>query len=570
MIHKLPYTKAGQKLIELLGERIVVMDGAMGTMVQKEKLVEKDFRGDLFTDHGCDLQGNNDLLSLTRPDIIKKIHLEYLAAGSDIIETNTFSGTRVAQEDYELAHKVRDINVESAKLAKEACAEFMAKNPDRTCLVAGALGPTNKTTSMSPDVNRPEYRAMTFDELEEQYYEQIDALVEGGVDIILPETSFDTLNIKAAIHAYLRFHEGRSERIPLMLSVTITDASGRTLSGQTVEAFWNSVRHANPLSVGINCALGASEMRPYVAELSSVADCYVSCYPNAGLPNPLSETGYDETPQMTGELLQEFAYAGLVNIVGGCCGTTPDHIASIHKKVQDITIRELFDDDHSTKLSGLEPLNIEEKEHPFIMVGERTNVTGSPRFAKLIKAGDFDTALEVARQQVDNGANILDVNFDEGLLESEECMTKFLNLVASEPDIAKIPIMVDSSKWSVLEAGLKCIQGKAVVNSISLKEGEETFIEQAKIINRYGAAMVVMAFDEHGQAVEKDHKIQICKRAYDILTEKAGIAPHDIIFDPNILTVATGMEEHNNYAIDFIEAVREIKKLCPGALTSGG
>jgi len=570
MLKQLPYTQKGQDLVTILNERIVIMDGAMGTMIQREKLQEKDFRGEMFKDHPGSIQGNNDILSLTRPDIIKKIHLEYLSAGSDIIETNTFSGTRVAQEDYSLQDYAQKINFESAKIAKEACVEFEKKNPNRKCFVAGALGPTNKTTSMSPDVNRPEFRAMVFDELEQQYFEQIEALIQGGADIILPETSFDTLNIKAAIHAYLRFHENKSERIPLMLSATITDASGRTLSGQTIGAFWHSVRHASPLSVGVNCALGALEMRPHIAELSSIADCYVSCYPNAGLPNPLSDTGYDETPQMTGELLQEFASSGLVNIVGGCCGTTPDHINSIKNHVEDIHTREVVQDDRSTKLSGLEPLTIEEKDHPFIMVGERTNVTGSPRFAKLIKAEDYDTALSVARQQVENGANVIDINFDEGLLDSEACMTKFLNLVASEPDISKIPIMIDSSKWSVLEAGLKCIQGKAIVNSISLKEGEDVFLSQAKTISQYGAAMVVMAFDETGQAVTKQHKVDICKRAYDLLTQKAGIDPYDIIFDPNILTVATGMEEHNNYAVDFIEAIKEIKQLCPGALTSGG
>lgn len=562
-----------QKLEKLLQERIVFLDGAMGTMIQRYKLEEQDFKGELFKDHPSELKGNNDLVSLTRPEIIQDIHRQYLEAGSDIVGTNTFSGTRIAQADYGLESYVNQINEESAKLARQACDEFMRENPGRTCFVAGALGPTNRTASISPDVNNPAFRAVSFDELVENYYEQIEGLVKGGVDLLLPETTFDTLNLKAALFAIQKFNEGRTAPIPTMVSVTITDASGRTLSGQTVAAFWNSIRHAAPLSVGINCALGAEEMRPYIAELSRIADCYISCYPNAGLPNPLSETGYDETPDDTSNFLVEFAESGLVNLVGGCCGTTPEHIRAIHDKLVEIAPRKRPDIEVETRLSGLEPLNIPpagDKARSFLMVGERTNVTGSPRFAKLVRQGDFEAALSVARQQVENGANILDVNFDEGMLDSEACMARFMNQIAAEPDISRVPIMIDSSKWSVLEAGLKCVQGKAVVNSISLKEGEEAFLEQAKLIRRYGAAAVVMAFDENGQAVDKDHKVAICQRAYKLLTEKVDFPPEDIIFDPNILTVATGIDEHNDYAINFIEAVREIKATCPYALTSGG
>jgi 5-methyltetrahydrofolate--homocysteine methyltransferase len=565
------YTKRGQELVELLNKRIVFMDGAMGTMIQKHKLEEKDFRGNIFNDSTMDLKGNNDLLSLTRPDIIEDIHLEYLEAGSDIIETNTFSATRIGQADYGLEDHAYEINKQSAIIAKRACEKMMQKDPSRICFVAGSLGPTNKTASMSPDVNDPAFRAVTFDELVDNYYEQIEALIEGGADLILPETTFDTLNIKAAIFAIEKFQATREEKIPVMLSVTITDASGRTLSGQTIEAFWNSVRHANPLSVGINCALGAKDMRPYMDTLSKISDCYLSCYPNAGLPNPLSETGYDEKPEDTSVLLKEYADSGFLNLVGGCCGTTPPHINAIQRALIDVAPRKIPELPLATRLAGLEPLNLShEAGGPFYMVGERTNVTGSPRFAKLIKAGDFETALDVARQQVENGANIIDINFDEGLLDSVDCMVKFLNLIAAEPDICRVPIMIDSSKWEVIEAGLKCIQGKGVVNSISLKEGEEKFIEHAKLVKSYGAAAVVMAFDEEGQAADKADKVRISKRAYDILVNKVGFDPRDIIFDCNILTVATGMEEHNNYAVDFIEAVREIKEICPGAMTSGG
>ena len=564
-------TKAYLELEEIVKTRLLIMDGAMGTMIQQHTLEEEDFRGEHFKDAKKDLKGNNDLLSLTRPEIIRDIHLEYLRAGADIVETNTFSATRIAQADYGLEDAVYDINVSSAKLARQACDIVMKEEPGRKCFVAGSLGPTNKTASLSPDVNNPAFRAITFDELAENYYDQIVALVEGGADIILPETTFDTLNLKAAIFAYRKFERESGKTLPLMLSVTITDASGRTLSGQTVEGFWNSVRHAKPFSVGINCALGAREMRPYMADLSRLADCYVSCYPNAGLPNPLSKTGYDETPEMTGRYMGEFAAAGLINIVGGCCGTTPGHINKIAQAVKSSPVRKIPELVPGMRLSGLEPLNIyDERATRFLMVGERSNVTGSPKFARLIKEDNFDAALEIARQQVENGANVIDINFDEGLLDSKACMVRFLNLVASEPDISRVPIMIDSSKWEVIEAGLKCLQGKGIVNSISLKEGEEEFLKHARLIKDYGAAMVVMAFDEKGQAATKDEKIRICKRAYKLLTETAGVDPRDIIFDPNILTVATGMEEHDNYAVDFIEAIREIKKECPGALTSGG
>jgi 5-methyltetrahydrofolate--homocysteine methyltransferase len=564
-------SESAHDLRELMQKRIVFLDGAMGTMIQRYKLEEADFRGDLFKDHPKDLKGNNDLLSLTRPDIIGEIHREYLEAGSDIIETNTFSGTQIGQGDYGLEHIVFELNRKSAEIAKLACQDIMKKYPGRKCFVAGAIGPTNRTCSLSPNVNDPGYRATSFDQLADNYYEQIKGLVAGGADILLPETTFDTLNLKAAIFAIEKFHDEHPVRLPVMLSVTITDASGRTLSGQTVEAFWNSVRHARPLSVGINCALGAKEMRPYIAELSEISDCFISCYPNAGLPNPLSDTGYDETPDDTSALLEEFAQAGFINVVGGCCGTTPPHIAAIAKKLKNIPARKIPTIDQATHLSGLEPFTIKnEVGRPFIMVGERTNVTGSPLFKKIIEQGNFDQALVVARQQVENGANIIDVNFDEGLLDSEACMTRFMNLIAAEPDICRVPVMIDSSKWSVIEAGLKCVQGKCIVNSISLKEGEAAFLKNAELVRRYGAAVVVMAFDEQGQAATQSEKVRICKRAYKLLVEQAGLDPQDIIFDPNILTVATGMEEHNNYAVDFIEAVREIKAACPGALTSGG
>ncbi len=566
----LQLTQAYKELKELLSQRIVFMDGAMGTMIQQHKLEEEDFRGEKFKDHDKDLKGNNDLLSLTRPEIIEEIHYDYLMAGADIIETNTFSGTRVAQADYNLEHIIPELNRESARLAKNAC-ERVAKETGRKCFVAGAMGPTNRTASMSPDVNNPAFRAITFDELKSDYKEQARALIEGGADILLPETTFDTLNLKAALFAITEIKEELGKDIPVMISITITDQSGRTLSGQTVEACWNSIRHANPVSIGINCALGAREMRPFMAELARVAPVYTSCYPNAGLPNPLAPTGYDETPDITGKLMKEFAEDGLINIVGGCCGTTPGHIAAIVENVKEVTPRKVPHLMEAMRLSGLEPLSIaDERSTQFFMVGERTNVTGSPKFSRLIKEEKFEEALDIARSQVENGANIIDINFDEGLIDGKACMVKFLNLVAAEPDICKVPIMIDSSKWEIIEAGLKCIQGKGIVNSISLKDGEEAFLEKAKLIKNYGAATVVMAFDEKGQAAEKDDKVRICKRAYDLLVEKIDFDPRDIIFDPNILTVATGMEEHNNYAVDFIEAVREIKQVCPGALTSGG
>lgn len=566
-----PLSTAGKELEALLAQRIVILDGAMGTMVQSYKLSEADFRGSQFVNHDKDLKGNNDLLCLTKPEIIREIHEQFLDAGADIIETNTFSGTTIAQADYGLESAVRDINIAAARIAKEACAAAMQKDPQRKCYVAGALGPTNRTASISPDVNNPAFRAVDFDTLVEAYYEQAKALVEGGVDILLPETTFDTLNLKAAIFAIEKLNAELPERLPLMLSVTITDNSGRTLSGQTVEAFWHSVRHAEPLSVGINCALGAGEMRPYIEALSEIADTNISCYPNAGLPNPLSETGYDETPEAMAASIRDFAESGFLNFVGGCCGTTPDYIRAIANVVKAYGPRKIPKPAAASRYSGLEPLTLPYSDDvPFMMVGERTNVTGSPKFARLIREDNYEAALEVATQQVESGANILDVNFDEGLLDSEACMTRFLNLIASEPDIARVPIMIDSSKWSVIEAGLKCVQGKAIINSISLKEGEEEFCRQARLALQYGAAVIVMAFDEKGQAAEKDAKVKICQRAYKILTERVGMSPADIIFDPNILTVATGIEEHNNYAVNFIEAVREIKATCPGVRTSGG
>jgi len=569
-IYTKPLSAKGQRLNELLRERIVYLDGAMGTMIQKHKLEEADFQGEKFKDHAIPLKGNNELLVFSRPDIIAGIHRDFLAGGSDIIETNTFSATTIAQADYALESIVDELNLTAARLARETVDAFEAENPGRECFVAGAIGPTNRTLSMSRDVNDPGKREVTFDQVKNAYLQQIRCLVEGGVDLLLIETIFDTLNAKAAIYACEEFFAEQEERLPVMISGTITDASGRTLSGQTTEAFWNSLRHAKPLSIGMNCALGADLMRTYIEELARIADCYVSCYPNAGLPDPLSPTGFPEGPEDTGGALEDFAKSGLLNIVGGCCGTTPEHIAAIRKRVSAYPPRKIPTTPPATRISGLEPFNIGGDIQSFIMVGERTNVTGSPRFRRLIKEDNFDDALAVASQQVENGANIIDVNFDEGLLDSEACMTRFLNLIAAEPEIAKVPVMIDSSKWSVIEAGLKCAQGKCIVNSISLKEGEGTFLHQARLCKRYGAAVVVMAFDEEGQAATKDEKVRICKRAYQLLTEKAGLEPEDIIFDPNILTVATGMEEHNNYAVDFIEGVREIKQVCPGCRTSGG
>jgi len=556
-----------RQLETALSKGIVLMDGAMGTMVQRHRLEEKDFRGKRFETHTKDLKGNNDILAITRPDVIGGIHRAYLDAGAGIIETNTFNATSISQADYGLESAVREINLAAAKLARKVTDEFLAVNPSKTAWVAGAVGPTNRTASMSPDVNRPEYRAVTFAQLAEAYGEQVRALIEGGVDVLLPETTFDTLNLKAALWAMEEVFDEIGFRLPVMISVTITDASGRTLSGQTTEAFWHSIRNTRPFSVGINCALGPKEMRPYMATLSKIADCFVSCYPNAGLPNAFG--GYDETPEQMAEVLGEFARAGFLNMVGGCCGTTPEHIAAIGKAMEGVRPRPPSPAPSKTVLAGLEPYVIG-TGGSFTSIGERTNVTGSPKFSSLIKGEKFEEAVAVARQQVEAGANLIDINFDEALLDGEASMIRFLNLIGSEPEISRVPFVLDSSKWSVLEAGLQCVQGKGVVNSISLKEGEKVFLEQARKIRRYGAAVIVMAFDEKGQAAEAARKVEICRRAYSLLTEKAGFAPEDIIFDVNILTVATGIEEHNNYAVEFIEAVREIKKTLPGCKTSGG
>ncbi len=559
---------AEARLREILPQRILVLDGATGTMIQREKLTEEQFRNKRFADVEKEQSGNNDLLCLTQPDIIRRIHGLYLEAGADIIETNTFNGTAISQADYGMEEHAYEINLAAARLAREAADEWTAKDPSKPRFVAGAVGPTNRTLSISPDVERPEFRATTFDELREAYATQIRGLVDGGSDVILIETIFDTLNSKAAIVALHDVREERERDIPLMISVTITDRSGRTLSGQTVEAFWASVAHAHPIVIGINCALGAAEMRPYMEELASMTSTFTSCYPNAGLPNAFGE--YDEAPEETAELIGEFARSRFLNVAGGCCGTTPEHIRAMANAVADVAPRE-FASQHIgfTRFSGLEALQL----HPdtsFLMVGERTNVTGSKKFANLILADDYQGALDVALSQVRGGANILDVNMDEGMLDSEHAMTTFLNLIATEPEIARIPIMIDSSKWSVIEAGLKCAQGKCFVNSISLKEGEEDFLEKARLIRRYGAGVVVMAFDETGQAETIERKVEICERAYKLLTERAGLDPHDIVFDPNILAIATGIEEHNRFAINFIEATRIIKERCPGAKISGG
>ena len=553
----------------VLNERIVVLDGAMGTMIQRRGLGEADFRGARFADHPQDLKGDNDLLVLTRPDVVEAIHDEFLAAGADVIETNTFNGTAISQSDYGLGAIAYELNVEAARLARRAAERWTERTPDRPRFVAGALGPTNRTLSISPDVNDQTFRATTFDALRDAYAEQARGLVDGGCDLLLIETIFDTLNAKAAIVAVQEVLEAQAADLPLMLSVTITDRSGRTLSGQTIDAFWVSVAHARPLSVGINCALGAREMRPYLAELARIADVRISCYPNAGLPNAFGE--YDERPEETARLLREFAESGFVNLVGGCCGTTPDHVRAIAAAVADAPPRRLPAPagPRVTEYSGLERLAVR-PDGNFLMIGERTNVTGSRRFARLIRDGDLAAAADVALEQVRGGANVIDVNMDEGLLDSEACMTRFLRLVATEPEIARVPIMIDSSRWSVLEAGLKCVQGKGIVNSISLKEGEAAFLDQARLIRRYGAAMVVMAFDETGQADTIDRKAAICERAYGLLTGRAGVAPEDIVFDPNVLAIGTGLEEHADYAVNYIEATRRIKARCPGARVSGG
>jgi 5-methyltetrahydrofolate--homocysteine methyltransferase len=555
-------------LHRLLAQRILVLDGAMGTMVQRRKLSEADFRGERFRSHPKDLKGNNDVLVLTRPDVIADIHAEYLAAGADIVETNTFSSTAVSQADYGLEAIAYELNVEAARLARRVADEWTAKTPERPRFVAGSLGPTTKTLSISPDVNNPAFRAITFDEMRDAFKDQARGLIDGGSDLLLVETQIDTLNAKAALVAIDEVFEEKGVRLPLMVSATLTDRSGRTLSGQTLDAFYLSVEHARPFSVGLNCALGAREMRPYLADLARAVDGYVSCYPNAGLPNAFGQ--YDEKPEETAALVKDFAESGFVNIIGGCCGTTPDHIKLIAESVATLPPRKAHPRGvHFTRLSGLEPLVIRPDSN-FQMIGERTNVTGSKKFERLVKTKDWAGAATVAIDQVRGGANIIDVNMDEGMLDSEACMTEFLNYIATEPEIARVPVMVDSSKWSVIEAGLKCVQGKAVVNSISLKEGEADFLHKARTIQRYGAAMIVMAFDEKGQADTVERKVEICKRAYKLLTEQAGVDASDIIFDPNILAIATGLEEHNDYAKYFIEATRIIKEVCPGVKISGG
>ena len=551
----------------LLAQRILILDGAMGTMIQSYKLSEADYRGTRFADFAHDLKGNNDLLSLTQPHIIKEIHGKYLAAGADILETNSFNTTSISMADYHMEHLVPELNFTAARLAREAADEATAQNPDKPRFVAGVLGPTSRTATISPDVNDPGFRNVTFDQLRVAYLEAIDGLVKGGVDILMVETIFDTLNAKAALFAIEEYFETHQLQLPVMISGTITDASGRTLSGQTGEAFWNSVRHARPLSIGLNCALGPDLLRQYVEELSNKADVFISSHPNAGLPNAFGE--YDMDGAEMAVHIGEWARAGLLNIVGGCCGTTPTHIAAIAKAVEGVAPRVPPVLEPAMRLSGLEPFNVG-KDSLFVNVGERTNVTGSKAFARMILEGRYDDALSVARQQVENGAQVIDINMDEGMLDAEAAMVRFLHLIASEPDIARVPIMIDSSKWSVIESGLKCIQGKGIVNSISMKEGEAEFIERAKLCRRYGAAVIVMAFDETGQADTYARKTEICARAYKLLTETVGFPAEDIIFDPNIFAVATGIEEHANYAVDFIEATRWIRQHLPHAHISGG
>ena len=554
-------------LDQLIKEKILVLDGAMGTMIQQYKLQEEDFRGEQFKDHHKDLKGNSDILCLTQPQIIQEIHEEYLAAGADIIETNTFNGTSISQSDYDTQDWVYEINLAAAQIARRAADKFTALNPKKPRIVAGSMGPTNVTTSLSPDVNNPGYRAVTFEKLKEAYYQQAKGLIDGGADMLLVETVFDTLNCKAALFGIELLKEELNSDIKVIVSGTITDASGRTLSGQTTEAFWISISHVDLFAVGLNCSLGAKEIRPYLQTMSNIAHVPIIIFPNAGLPNEMGE--YDQTASEMSTLIAEFVKSGFVNIVGGCCGTTPAHIAAMVEAVEGAKPRKIPKRSKETVLSGMEPLKINEFSN-FVNVGERTNVTGSKKFARLIKEDNYTDALTVALDQVVGGAQIIDVNMDEGMLESEEAMIKFLNLIASEPDIAKLPIMIDSSKWSVIEAGLQCVQGKSVVNSISMKEGEAEFIKHAKLCKRYGAAAVVMAFDEEGQADTIERKVTICQRAYKVLTEKVGFNPYDIIFDPNIFAVGTGIEEHNEYAINYIEATRQIKATCPGAKVSGG
>ncbi len=552
----------------ILEKKILVLDGAMGTMIQRYRLEEEDFRSERFASHTHPLKGNNDILVLTQPEIIHTIHCEFLEAGSDIIETNTFNANPVSQSDYGTGHLAKELNTEAARLARRAADAYTQKDPSKPRYVAGSIGPTNKTLSLSPDVNNPGYRAVTFEEIVENYKEQLEGLMEGGVDLLLVETVFDTLNCKAAVYAIDEFSRATGTRLPVMISGTIVDQSGRTLSGQTTEAFWVSLAHTpGLLSVGLNCALGARQMRPFLETLSDIAESYVSVYPNAGLPNEFGE--YDDSPEYMASMIADFADSGFVNIVGGCCGTTPDHIRAIAEKVEAIPPRKRPEPAQELRLSGLEPLFVN-RTTGFINVGERTNVTGSRKFARLIKEENYDEALSIARQQVENGAQVIDINVDEGMLDSEKVMREFINLIASEPEIAKVPLMIDSSKWSVIESGLRCTQGKCIVNSISLKEGEELFRERAHKIMQYGAAAVVMAFDENGQADSLERRIEICRRAYSILTDEIGFPPQDIIFDPNVLTVATGIEEHNNYAVDFIESVRWIKENLPHAKVSGG
>ncbi|WP_319242377.1 methionine synthase [uncultured Propionivibrio sp.] len=554
------------ELTSLLQDRLLILDGAMGTMIQRRQLQEADYRGSRFADHPSDLKGNNDLLLLTRPDVIRDIHAEYLAAGADIVETCTFNATSLSQADYKLEHLAYELNVAGARLAREVCDEFSASTPAKPRFVAGVVGPTSRTASISPDVNDPGYRNVSFEQLVEAYTDAIRGLTDGGADILLVETVFDTLNAKAALFAIEQFFDTVGRRWPVMISGTITDASGRTLSGQTAEAFWNSLRHIRPLSFGLNCALGAKELRQYVEELARVCDCHVSAHPNAGLPNAFG--GYDETPDMLADEIADWARHGFVNIVGGCCGTSPDHIAAIARKVAGLAPRPTPVIEKKLRLSGLEPFNVG-TDSLFVNVGERTNVTGSRAFARMILEGRFDDALAVARQQVENGAQVIDINMDEAMLDSRAAMERFLKLIASEPDISRVPVMIDSSKWEVIEAGLRCIQGKGIVNSISMKEGEASFIEHARLALRYGAAVVVMAFDEKGQADTYARKIEICQRAYTLLTS-IGFPAEDIIFDPNIFAIATGIEEHNNYAVDFIEACRWIRANLPHAQISGG
>lgn len=554
-------------LKKALNQRILILDGAMGTMIQRYALNEMEYRGERFADWPVDLKGNNDLLSITQPDIIREIHHAYLEAGADIIETNSFNSTVISMADYQMESLSDEINEAAAKLARECADEWTCKTPEKPRYVAGILGPTNRTASISPDVNDPAYRNVSYDALVEAYRSSVRALIRGGADIIMIETIFDTLNAKAAIYAVETEFEALGTKLPVMLSGTITDASGRTLTGQTTEAFYNSMRHIRPISFGLNCALGPAELRQYVAELSRIADCYVSTHPNAGLPNAFG--GYDLDAANMAGYISEWAQSGLLNIVGGCCGTTPDHIRAIAQAVADIPPRVIPDRPVACRLAGLEPLTIDENSL-FVNVGERTNITGSARFKRLIKEGNYQEALDIARNQVENGAQIIDINMDEGMLDSQAAMVRFLNMISGEPDIARVPIMIDSSKWEVIEAGLKCIQGKGIVNSISLKEGEAAFIDHAKKVLRYGAAVIVMAFDETGQADTRQRKTEICQRAYRILTEQVGFPPEDIIFDPNIFAVATGIPEHNNYAVDFIEACKDIKATLPHALISGG